>query len=88
MGYLKVKVSAGSRQQGLAGWQGDVLKLKVQTAPERGKANEAVCRLLAERLGIPASRVTLRRGQTSREKLLFVDGLSDEEIRSRLPKPV
>lgn len=84
MGYLKVKVSAGARRQGLSGWQGDVLKIAVRAAPERGKANEAVCDLLAGCLGIPATQVSLRRGVSSREKLLFVDGLSEEEVRRRL----
>lgn len=87
LGYLKVKVNAGSRRQGVAGWQGDALKVTVRAVPERGKANDAVCGLLAKRLGIPATQVTLRRGATSREKLLFVDGLSDDELRQRLSGP-
>jgi hypothetical protein len=83
--YLKVRVTPKARGNSVEGWSGDVLRVRVQAVPERGKANEAVCRLLAEAIGVPASRVSLRRGESSREKLLFIDGLSDAELRRRLP---
>jgi uncharacterized protein YggU (UPF0235/DUF167 family) len=60
----------------------------VTAPPERGKANEAVCRLLAARLGLPASAVTVVRGATSRDKLLQVDGLTEDEVRRRLGAPM
>jgi len=96
LAYLKVKVSPGARKEDLAGWQGDpstgpgqaVLRVRVRAAPERGKANEAVCRLLAARLGLPASAVTVARGATSRDKLLQVDGLTEDEMRRRLGAPM
>ncbi len=84
MAYLKVRVTPGARQQRLAGWQGDVLLLRVRAAPERGRANEAACRLLAEKLGLPPGRVVLARGAASRDKLVFVEGLSEDEVRQRL----
>ena len=82
--YLKVRVTPGAQQDALAGWQGDVLRLKVRAAPERGKANEAVCRLLADRLSLPVRQVTLTQGARSRDKLLYIEGLSDDEVRHRL----
>lgn len=51
----------------------DPLRIHVTAPPEDGKANEAVRRLLAESLGIPKSRLTLVRGQTSRDKIFRVD---------------
>lgn len=42
-------------------------------APDRGEANAAVTRLLARELGVAPSRITLRRGATSRNKLFQVD---------------
>ena len=84
MAYLKVRVTAGARQDALVGWQGDVLRLRVRAAAERGKANESVRRLLAARLGVPVSNVTLARGAGSRDKLVFIDGLSDDEVRRAL----
>jgi uncharacterized protein YggU (UPF0235/DUF167 family) len=49
-----------------------------------GKANAALRSFLAEELNISASRITLARGQKSREKLIRFDGLSEEDVRRRL----
>ena len=51
---------------------------------QRGKANEAVLRLLAAALGIERRRLRIVRGATSRQKVVSVDGLEQEEIRARL----
>lgn len=45
------------------------LRVYVTTVPENGKANAAVQKLLAKALGVPKSRLTLIRGQTSRDKV-------------------
>ena len=50
----------------------DVLSVYVTAPPDKNKANEALLRLLAEHLGIAATRLTLLRGQTSRNKMVKV----------------
>lgn len=50
------------------------LRLQVTAPPEDGKANEAVRRLLALALGVAPSRLELKRGATSREKLFVIRG--------------
>ena len=84
MAYLNVRVTPSARQDSVAGWRGDTLRLRVRSAPERGKATEAACRLLADRLGVPGSRVSVARGANSRDKLLHIQGLSDDEVRRLL----
>lgn len=49
------------------------LRVYVTTVPEDGKANAAVQKLLAKALGLPKSRLTLLRGQTSRDKVFQVE---------------
>jgi uncharacterized protein YggU (UPF0235/DUF167 family) len=88
MPYLTVRVTPGARDSTVTGWQGDALRVRVREKAEKGRANEAVARLLAKALGVAASEVTLRRGATSREKLFEVDGLDDAEIRKRLGTPM
>jgi hypothetical protein len=88
MGYLTVRVTPGARDSAVTGWQADVLRVRVREKAEKGRANEAVARLLAKSLGVPASAVVLKRGPTSREKLFEVDGLDDAEIRKRLGAPM
>ncbi len=55
---------------------------------EKGRANVAVTRLLADKLDIPPSRVRLTSGGSSREKLFEIDGLSEEELLRQLGAPM
>ena len=84
MAYLKVRVSPGARNDTVVGWMEDVLRIRVTAPAERGKANDAVLRFIATTLGLPAAQVTLRRGGVSRNKLLYIDGMTDDEVRKRL----
>ena len=49
-----------------------LLKIKVTAAPDGGKANIAVCKLLAKSIGVPKSFVTVKRGTKSRYKQIQV----------------
>jgi uncharacterized protein YggU (UPF0235/DUF167 family) len=71
--------------EGVVGGREGALHLKVRARPEKGRANEAARRLVASTLAVPRSAVTLVRGGTSRDKLFEVDGLSEAELRERLP---
>lgn len=62
------KASRNTVETGDAG-----LRIHVTTAPEGGKANAAVRKLMARALGIPASRLTLLRGETARDKVFRVE---------------
>lgn len=63
---------------------GDVLRVKVTAPPVDSAANEALIRLLAEKLDCTRSCVELVRGKTSRHKLVRVRGLTAEAVLSRL----
>jgi uncharacterized protein len=81
---LRLRVSPGARSAHIVGRHGDAWKVRVAAAPERGRANDAVCRLLADTLGLPRSGVTLVSGHTARDKVVELDGLAEEEIDRRL----
>ena len=70
---LRVRVSPKSGRDEIVGWRDRELVLRVTAAPEAGKANAAVCRLIAQALGIPKSAVSVRRGAGARHKTLMVD---------------
>jgi uncharacterized protein YggU (UPF0235/DUF167 family) len=55
---LRVRVSPGAGRTALVGRHGDAWKVRVTEAPERGRANEAVLRLLAETLALPRTALT------------------------------
>ena len=73
---LRVKVVTRSPASGIAGRLGDgTLKVKVASPPERGKANEELCRVLASHYGVSRSAVSVISGQSSTLKLVRVEGI-------------
>lgn len=85
MARLELRVQPGARETAVAGWRADgSLKVKVTEPPEDGRANRAVIGLLAERLGVRATAVTVVRGASSRSKTIEVAGLTPDELRARL----
>lgn len=60
------------------------LVVRVRAAPEKGKANKAVVKLLAKQLGFRASAITVLKGETSRQKQVSIADLSEEELKARL----
>lgn len=81
---IAVRLRPRGRADELLGIEDGVVQARVSAPPVDGKANKALRRLVAKRLGVAPSRVTLVRGERSREKLLEVEGLEREEALSRL----
>jgi uncharacterized protein (TIGR00251 family) len=81
---LRLRVSPGAARTEVVGRHGDAWKVRVTAAPERGKANGAVLRLLADTLGVPVACVTLVAGHGDRDKVVELTGLGADEIERRL----
>ena len=81
---LKIKVVPKSSRNSVAGWVGDTLKVCVNAAPEKGKANLAAQEVLAAALGLPKDRVRVVSGLTSARKLVEIGELSEVEIKRKL----
>lgn len=81
---LPAKVTPNARRDEVVGWAGDCLRVKVHAPALDGRANEAVCRLVSSKLGLPRGAVAVARGAKSRAKLLDVRGLSADGVRARL----
>ena len=84
MARLSVTVSPGAARSELVGPHGDGWRARVAAPPERGRANDELCRLLAAALGVPRASVRVVAGQGSRRKVIEVHGLKQEEIERRL----
>lgn len=65
-------------------YEGDKLKVFVTAAPVDGQANAAVQQALSKALRIPKSRIAIIRGETSRDKLVRLDDLTEEQLRNVL----
>jgi uncharacterized protein (TIGR00251 family) len=81
---LRIRVSPGARRTEIVGRQGEAWKIRVAAPPERGRANDAVLRVLAERLGVPGGNLTLVAGHTARDKVVELRGLAPAEADRRL----
>jgi uncharacterized protein (TIGR00251 family) len=79
-----VTVSPGASRSELVGRHGDGWRVRIAAPPERGRANEALCRLLADALGLAYGSVRVVAGQGGRVKVVEIDGLEPGEIERRL----
>ena len=81
---IEVRLQPRAGADEIAGERDGVLLVRVRAVPERGRANEALLRLIARRLKLPLARVELARGARSRQKLVRVSGLAEDAVRRGL----
>jgi uncharacterized protein (TIGR00251 family) len=81
---LSVRVHPGAKRNAITGFHDGALKISLTTPPTDGRANEALISILAERLSIPRSRISLISGATSRSKSLRITGKSAAEVQAAL----
>jgi uncharacterized protein (TIGR00251 family) len=79
-----VKVHPRARKNAITGTVGDALKLALTAPPVEGKANQAVIEFFADLFQIPRSSVTIASGETSRNKVIRIAGVSKAAAEQRL----
>ena len=79
---LHVQPSASKNE--VLGFTGSVLRVKVAAPPVRDKANKELVTFLSQILGVNKGALTIIHGRASRNKVLTIDGLSEEQIVKRL----
>jgi uncharacterized protein len=82
--FFAVRVHPRAKKNAITGEVGDALKISLTAPPIDGRANEACITFLAEVLNVPRSSITITSGQTGRNKVIRVAGISAEELRKRL----
>lgn len=83
---LVVRAQPGASRERIVGMLGDALKIAVTAPPEKGKANEAIERLLAKQFGLSASAVRVVSGETARRKIVRIIGLNAIQVKQNLDK--
>ena len=83
---FQVRVHPRARKNAITGEVGDALKVGLTAPPVEGRANEACIVFLAEVLNVPRSSVTIAAGESSRNKVILVSGLSAIQVEARLRK--
>lgn len=81
---LAIKAVPNAPRSEVCGWLGNALKVKVHAPPVDGRANDVLCEFLADTLALPRRAVTVQHGDTSRHKLVRIDGLTLAEVKTRL----
>ncbi len=77
---VSVKVQPNASKDRVVGEHADQLKIAVTVAPEKGKANKAVIKVLSKLLGVKISDVQILSGETSRGKKVFIRDITEEDF--------
>ena len=79
-----IRVQPRASRNAVVGELGDALKIALTSPPVDGKANDAVVEFLAKLLDVSRSSVTIAAGETSRNKIIRVSGVTAGEVEQRL----
>ena len=79
-----VRVQPRAKRNAIVAEMGDALKIALTAPPVEGKANQACIAFLAEVLDVPRSSVTIAAGESSRNKLIRVSGITAAQVELRL----
>jgi uncharacterized protein (TIGR00251 family) len=83
---IRVTVRPGGGGNRIKGLHGGALKVEVTAPPAKGKANDAVIRLLSREVGVPRASLKIVRGASTREKSVFFGDMDPDELRDRISR--
>lgn len=78
---LRVHVQPRASRAGFAGEHDGALRVRLTAPPVEGAANQQLVELLAKSLRLPKSAVRVVSGETSRNKVVELAGVSVDEVR-------
>jgi hypothetical protein len=81
---LRFHIVPNARQNKVMGEHGAAIKIKLRAPALEGKANAALRSFLAEELKVSERNIVLERGHKSRDKVIRIEGLNEEDVRHRL----
>jgi uncharacterized protein (TIGR00251 family) len=85
---FSVRLHPRAKRNAITGTLGDALKISLTAPPIEGRGNQACIEFLADLLKLPRSSITIAAGQTSRNKLIRISGVSPADIEARLRRVV
>lgn len=81
---ISVRVHPNAARNEVVGVTDGIWQVRVSAPPVKGKANQELITLLSRLLGVGKSRIDIIRGHTTRNKVIAISGLSQEDIMKRL----
>lgn len=79
-----VKVIPRSSKEALISWDNKILKVRLTSPPVKGKANQSLIAFLSKILSIPKSQITIKKGESSSQKTLVIEGISEHDLDEKL----
>ena len=80
---LHIHVVPNAKENRVVGYHGNAINVKLKARPIEGEANVALCKFLAEELGVPERSVVLERGRKSRDKIVRIEIIDEEAVPAR-----
>jgi uncharacterized protein (TIGR00251 family) len=84
MADVAIRLQPRAKREEVVGERAGAIVIRVTAPPVDGKANAALCAFIAKAVGVSASSVDVVRGQTSRDKVVRVDGVTLQALRAAL----
>jgi uncharacterized protein (TIGR00251 family) len=81
---IAIRLQPRAKRDEVVGERGGAIVVRVTAPPVDGKANAALCAFVARTANVPPSRVGVVRGQTSRDKIVRVEGVTEADLRTAL----
>jgi len=81
---ISIRLQPRARRNEVVGERAGAVVIRLTAPPVDGKANAALCAFVARAAGVPPSRVTIVRGQTARDKIVRVEGVDEELLKTTL----
>ncbi len=82
---VRVRLQPRARRDEIVGERAGALLVRVSAPPLEGRANDALCRLLAKAAGVAPGRASVVKGASARDKVVRLEGLAAADAGERLP---
>jgi uncharacterized protein (TIGR00251 family) len=83
----RIRLQPRARRDEVVGERAGAIVIRVTAPPVDGRANAALCAFVARAANVAPSRVSVVRGQTSRDKVVRVEGIADDVLQVALLGP-
>jgi len=84
---LSIRVIPRAKKSTIAGWYGELIKVRLAAPPVEGKANQALIAFLSKKLGIRKQEIEFLSGDRTRQKRVLVRNMTTAEVKRRLALP-
>lgn len=84
---LRLLIQPNASKSEISGLHDGLLKIRVQSPPVDGKANQTLIEFIAKKLGVSKRSIRLTKGETSRHKTVEIEGLDLDDVKRKLGIP-